>query len=134
LTERGLPSGGIVPFRPVGGLTPLEVDPTYLVIGTWGREGVLIAVSFDGGVVGFTTWMGQIYPVNTSLRRFVDCVDAINAAAPLSPDNARYDSYDAAGDHVLRAVTHIDPDELEDPDSFWLDIVDDVKVGNYRPE
>jgi hypothetical protein len=35
---------------------------------------------------------------------------------------------------VLRVVTHIDPDELEDPDSFWLDIVDDVKVANYRPE
>jgi hypothetical protein len=35
---------------------------------------------------------------------------------------------------VLAELKRIDPEELSDPESFWLDIIDDIKVGNYKPE
>ncbi|MEU8258942.1 SUKH-4 family immunity protein [Micromonospora inaquosa] len=135
LTDFGLPDGRPAPFHPAHTLHQLDSDPRYLVIGAWGREGVLIALDIeDGRVVGYTPWANEIYQVNTSLHRFVDCINAIKAAAPLSPDNPRYNSYDAAGDHVLAALAAIDPDELSDSDSFWLDIADDIKVGDYDTE
>lgn len=133
LTQEGLPDGAPAPFHPAPVLHPLENDPQLLVLGAWGREGVLIVMDTkDGRVLGYTPWTNEIYQVNTSLRRFVDSINAIKAAAPLSPDNPQHGSYDAAGEHVLAALTRIDPEELADPDSFWLDAIDDIKNGDYQ--
>jgi hypothetical protein len=132
LTSSGLPSGRPTPFRPADVPRSLEVDPRYLVIGGWGGGGILIAVdTVDGRVVGYTPWHPEIYQVSTTLRRFVDSLTAIEALSPLAEDNPRHGSLAAAGEHVMAALVRIDPEELADPDSFWLDLVDDIKNGSY---
>lgn len=135
LSGSGLPDGTPAPFNPADTPRPLEGNPGYLVVGTWGSEGILIALdTVDGRVVGYTPWHPEVYQVNTSLRRFVDSIEAIRALAPLSADNPRHGSLKVAGEHVLAELMRIDPDELADPDSFWLDIVDDIKNGDYLPD
>jgi hypothetical protein len=111
----------------------MDVEPAALVVGNWGREGIVIGVhTVDGRALGYTPWSPPFYQVNTSLRRFVECVEAINRAAPFTPE--RYGgNLKAAGERVLAELRRIDPEELRDPDSYWLDIVDDIKVGDFTP-
>jgi hypothetical protein len=136
LTQSGLPDARPAPFYPAEHLKPLEADADLLVLGNWGGEGTVIALDTTSGrVLGYTPWSLPIYQVSTSLRRFVDSVNAFNAAAPLSEDNPRYGgSLKAAAAHVLAELKRVDPEELSDPDSFWLDVVDDIKVGNFITE
>jgi hypothetical protein len=132
LTTVGLPDDSPTPFKPADALRPLEADPRYLVIGTWGREGIAIAAdTVDGRVVGYTPWHPEIYQVNTSLRMFVDSLAALTALAPLSDGNPSHGSFKVAGEHALAELMRVDPDELSDPDSFWLDYIDDVKNGDF---
>jgi hypothetical protein len=132
LTTVGLPADSPTPFKPADALRPLEADPRYLVIGRWGREGILIAVdTVDGPVVGYTPWHPEIYQVSTSPRTFVDSLNALTAIAPLSEDNPSHGSFKVAGEHALAELLRVDPDELSDPDSFWLDYIDDVKNGDF---
>ena len=74
---------------------------------------------------------GQVYNVNSSLRSFVDSLDAIEAAAPLSPRNPAYDTYQAAADQVHAVLTSIDPPALADATGFWQTILDDIASGDY---
>jgi SUKH-4 immunity protein len=133
LTESGLPDDGVAPFDPAAALRPLADDPRYIMLGGWGDEGARIALdTVDGRVVTYVDWKPDKYRINTSLRRFVDSLNAISEAAPLT--EGHYGSLDLAGDRVLAELARIEPDELSDRESFWRDIVYDIKNGDYAED
>jgi hypothetical protein len=132
LTKRGLPDAHVTSFRPAQTLVPLERDPRFLVIGYWSMDAIPIAVSVDDAtVVSATPWRDGVDLVNTSLVAFVDSLDAITSAAPLSSRNPSYPDLDAAAAYVHDALARIDPPALEDPDGHWQTIVDDIANGDY---
>jgi len=133
LTEQGLPDTHVTSFRPLHDPRPLADDPRYLVFGMWDLDRVPIGLDLvDGEVVSVAPRRPEVYQVNTSMRRFVESLDAIQAATPLSPRNPAYDSYDAAAEHVRGVLTRIDPEALADEAGFWQTIVDDIANGDYE--
>lgn len=132
LTGRGLPATDATSFQPADTLRLFDRHPNYLVVGTWGMGDIQMCLSLlDGTVVCAAPWSEAIDVVNTSLRAFVACLDAIDAARPLSESNPRYGSYEVAAEQVRAKLTLIDPPALADPDSFWHTIADDIAVGDY---
>lgn len=130
LTERGLPEPDVMGFYPVRELRPLEQDPAYTLIGMWGSPGAPIAVNrADGSVVCFSRWSTKSGLVNTSLKAFVDSLDAIESAAPLSADDPEYAV--EASERVRDILERIDPIAMTDLDGFWEAIVDDIANGLY---
>lgn len=130
LSTRGLPEMHVTSFRPVESPYPLERDPRYLVFGTWDRGTIPIAIGPDGCVVSATPWVNGIDPVNRSLAAFLDCLDAVQRAAPFSTRNPNYASHAVAADRLLELLGSIDPDALE-PDGFWWSLTEDIKNGDY---
>lgn len=131
LIERGLPDGGLAPFRPSAELHPLKSDPRYLVLGGWGRTPTSICLDVSNGAVACSAFDDPaVGAVNTSLRSFVDCLEAVDAAAPLSPQNPAYGSYEAAADHVRTVISRIDPAAMSEA-NFWPEIAYDIANGDY---
>jgi len=80
LTVRGLPEANPTSFRPVPVLCLWDTDRIPMCVDT--TTGEVLCVGPD---------KAMLYPVNTTLRAFVDSLDAIANAAPLSPANGDYD-------------------------------------------
>lgn len=134
LTERGLPDNHIAPFRPVSEPTFYNNDPQLLMIGNWDIDQIPVCLDLtDGMVVGIDPKRQESYVVNTSLRRFVDSLDAITQATPLSPANPAYSSYEEAADAVRTALTRIDGEAFNLGD-FWETLIDDIAVGGIYDE
>jgi SUKH-4 immunity protein len=132
LTETGLPDASITSFRPVPTLELLDSDQRYLVFGKWDIDRTPMCLDLSTGeVVCVPAGESLAYPVNSTLRAFVESLHAIQAAAPFSPGNPAYPTYQAAADHVKVTLSTIDPAALADEAGFWDTIIDDIANGDY---
>jgi hypothetical protein len=71
--------------------------------------------------------------VNSSLKQFIDSVQAITDLFPFYLSDSTLEDAINSGNNVADALKRIDPAAMG-PDTFWSTFVDDLKMGDYPTE
>ncbi|MDG5806692.1 SUKH-4 family immunity protein [Streptomyces ossamyceticus] len=98
------------------------------------------------GVIGAATWVlwdtdsGEILSgvdsselslVNTSLARFVDCVDKVGEMFPFYAPDSEYEDWEAAAVRVQEVVKGIDPEAYREG-LFWCEFRWELTMGEFH--
>lgn len=156
LLERGVPKAMLGLYRAADALTLVETSGGRQLV-CFGSIAYAHRACLDpetGAVVslldlrrgeggGGDEWV--IGLVNSSLEQFIATVGAVLNRYPFESPQAKGESeeraldrtsaeLDRAADDLTQALRAIDPTAMTDPGRFWLDFIDDVRMGTYSTD
>ncbi|MEV4283739.1 SUKH-4 family immunity protein, partial [Actinoplanes xinjiangensis] len=111
--------------------TPLNEGPRLATFATEGAAGEF-CVDVETQAVVVLNRSGDIFPVNSSIDRFNDCVQAIVEAWPDWQLVSYPDECERITDEIKARIASIDERALEyEIEGYWVTICDDLGMGNY---
>lgn len=102
-------------------------------IGSPGPVGVAVSVFVDEetGEVVSGIEPGDVTPVNTSLRLFVDCAVRLAEMFPYYSEDSEYEDWEAGAQRVQEAVCEIDASAYQEG-AYWYEFRWDVSRGEFH--
>ncbi|MCX4537548.1 SUKH-4 family immunity protein [Streptomyces sp. NBC_01669] len=115
-------------------LETVDIGGTRFVrLGYTGASGAVLLNTVTGAVVESNDEFESTNPVNSSLRNFTACIQAVIERFPFYSQDAGEEEWESAADDVLRLVREVDPEAFVEG-GYWHEMTSDIMMGDYATE
>jgi hypothetical protein len=109
-----------------------EPSDSYLVLGTVTEDEQICLDTRTGAVISRSTWDHDAQgPANKDLASFARCLDIFEDSLPFYLKGEGAEVTEAAATRFREAIHRID-ETVDEPESFWWMITQDIKAGDYN--
>lgn len=139
LTEVGLPRDHLL-FDPTETVRRSVAGRDLLKIGQGSEDDWFCVDEASGEVVSLLTEFGKVQHVNASPEAFGQCLAEFAARYPFGDQESYLNEREDLARHFAQAMNRVDPSAAPDPADdateqvYWLDIIDDIEIGDYAEE
>jgi hypothetical protein len=139
LTEVGLPVGHLL-FDPTGTIRRQAAGRELLKIGNGSPEDWFCVDVSSGEVVSLRLEHDTVQHVNNSPEAFGHSLDEFTARHPFGDQESHLNERGDLARHFALAMNRVDPSAAPDPaddddaQTYWLDVIDDIEIGDFAAE